>query len=81
MTWSWPTPCWFPGTTADNAERRCCECHEEELRVEVVYHEEPASQHRERHEEVENEGLIAGRLFMSIRKWPWGSATKSLREG
>ena len=60
-----------PVTTADNAEQRCCECHEEEgLRVEVVDHEGSASQHRRRYEEVENEGVFAGRLFSSIHKWP-----------
>ena len=65
-----------PMTTVDDGEQRCGECHGEgeELRVEVVHHEEPANPHRERHEEVENEGLIAGRLFMSIRKWPWEGA-------
>ena len=41
-----------------------------ELRVEVVHHKESADPYRKSHEEVENEGLIAGRLFMSIRKWP-----------
>ena len=61
-----------PVTTADNAEQRCCECHEEEegLRVEIVHHEGSASQHRRRYEEVENEGVFAGRLFSSIHKWP-----------
>ena len=61
-----------PVTTADNAEQRCCcECHEEEeLRVEVVHHEKSSRQHRRRYEEVENEGVFAGRLFSSIHKWP-----------